>query len=90
MNNKNSKRNKSKIKYYSFRHMREFKINGGIVLHIYPPDEFYWKKDLKNFTFFRDNLDSDFHIFHEANFHDQLMESSKSRPLILTQKVFSN
>lgn len=60
------------------------------IPNIYPPDEFYWKKDLKKILrFFRDNLDSDFHIFHEANFHDP--EDGRVRKadlLILTREGF--
>ena len=57
---------------------------------IYPPDEFYWKKDLKQILrFFRENLDSDFHIFHEANFHDpQDGRVRKADLLILTREGF--
>ena len=57
---------------------------------IYPPEEFYWKKDLKQILrFFRENLDSDFHIFHEANFHDpQDGRVRKADLLILTREGF--
>jgi len=60
------------------------------IPYIYPPDEFYWKKDLKKILrFFRDNLDSDFHIFHEANFHDPVDgRVRKADILILTQEGF--
>ena len=60
------------------------------IPYIYPPDEFYWKKDLKKILrFFRDNLDSDFHIFHEANFHDPTDgRVRKADLLILTREGF--
>lgn len=60
------------------------------LANIYPAEEFYWKKDLKQILrFFRENLDSDFHIFHEANFHDPKDgRVRKADLLVLTREGF--